>query len=151
MSTYDLRLVAGLGNPGDKYQGTRHNIGFMALERLAKRESIAFKQSKKLLGDTAELVSGKDVQRLLKPNTFMNESGRSIKAAMEWFDINQEQILIIVDDIDLPLGRLRIRRKGSAGGHNGLQNIIHHVVNDSKVCQKFSKLVARPRVTLPKS
>lgn len=130
MNTYEFRLVVGLGNPGAKYEGTRHNIGFMALERLAKRESITFKYSKKLLGDSAELLLGKDLQRLLKPNTFMNESGRSIKAAMEWFDLKKQQLLVIVDDIDLPLGRLRIRRQGSDGGHNGLKSIIQHLGSD---------------------
>ena len=131
MNTYDFRLVVGLGNPGDKYQGTRHNIGFMALERLARRESITFRYSKKLLGDTGDFVLGKDVQRLLKPNTYMNESGRSIKAAMEWFNLKKEQILVIVDDIALPLGKLRIRSQGSDGGHNGLKSIIQHLGSDN--------------------
>tara|TARA_Y100001968_G_scaffold243720_1_gene227623 strand:- start:10874 stop:11479 length:606 start_codon:yes stop_codon:yes gene_type:complete len=122
--------MAGLGNPGTKYEGTRHNIGFMALERLAKQESVNFKHSKKLLGETAELIAGEKMQRLLKPNTFMNQSGRSVKAAMEWFGLQKEHILVIVDDIDLPLGKLRIRRKGSCGGHNGLQSIIQHLGTD---------------------
>lgn len=130
MDTYDLRLLVGLGNPGTKYQGTRHNVGFMVLERLAQQKNISFRQSKKLKGQTAELVAGNTMQRMLKPNTFMNESGSSIKAAMEWFNIQNNQILVIVDDIDLPLGRLRIRSKGSSGGHNGLKNIIQHLGSD---------------------
>ena len=123
----DLQLIVGLGNPGSKYKSTRHNIGFMALEKLAIKESIEFSKSKKLLGQIAELGIGANKKRLLMPNTFMNESGRSIKAAIEWFDLEINQILVLVDDMDLPLGRLRLRSKGGSGGHNGLKSAINYL------------------------
>ena len=122
-----LRLVVGLGNPGEKYQGTRHNIGFMALERLAQRNGLQFRQQSKLHGLTADVGFGDQRLRLLMPQTFMNDSGRSIRAALDWFDLLPDQLLVLVDDMDLPLGRLRLRAKGSAGGHNGLRSTIQHL------------------------
>ncbi len=122
-----LRLVVGLGNPGSKYSGTRHNIGFMALERLAARENVGFRQQSKLHGLLADIGAGQQRLRLLMPQTFMNDSGRSIRAALDWFDFTPEQLLVLVDDMDLPLGRLRLRAQGSAGGHNGLKSTIQHL------------------------
>jgi len=135
MQRGDLRLVVGLGNPGQRYAGTRHNVGFMALERLAKREGVRFKSMAKLQGELAEVGFGTDRLRLLMPQTFMNESGRSIRAALDWFDLSADQVLVLVDDMDLPLGRLRIRAKGSAGGHNGLKSTIQHLGS-----QEFARL-----------
>lgn len=135
MQSGDLRLVVGLGNPGQRYAGTRHNVGFMALELLAKRESVRFKSMAKLQGELAEVGFGSDRLRLLMPQTFMNESGRSIRAALDWFDLSADQVLVLVDDMDLPLGRLRIRAKGSAGGHNGLKSTIQHLGT-----QEFARL-----------
>ena len=122
-----LRLVVGLGNPGSKYLGTRHNIGFMALERLASRDGLSFRQQAKLHGLAAEQGLGQDRLRLLMPQTFMNDSGRSIRAALDWFGFSPGQLLILVDDMDIPLGRLRLRAQGSAGGHNGLRSTIQHL------------------------
>ena len=124
MSSGDFQLLVGLGNPGSKYESTRHNIGFMALQRLAFQDSASFRLNKKLFGQLADISNGLKKRRLLMPNTFMNESGRSIYAAMQWFDLDISQILIIVDDMDLPLGKLRFRQEGSSGGHNGLKSII---------------------------
>jgi len=135
MRSGDLRLVVGLGNPGQRYAGTRHNVGFMALELLAKREGVRFKSMAKLQGELAEVGFGSDRLRLLMPQTFMNESGRSIRAALDWFDLSADQVLVLVDDMDLPLGRLRIRAKGSAGGHNGLKSTIQHLGT-----QEFARL-----------
>lgn len=135
MQSGDLRLVVGLGNPGQRYAGTRHNVGFMALELLAKREGVRFKSMAKLQGELAEVGFGSDRLRLLMPQTFMNESGRSIRAALDWFDLSADQVLVLVDDMDLPLGRLRIRAKGSAGGHNGLKSTIQHLGT-----QEFARL-----------
>ena len=135
MQSGDLRLVVGLGNPGQRYAGTRHNVGFMALELLAKRECVRFKSIAKLQGELAEVGFGSDRLRLLMPQTFMNESGRSIRAALDWFDLSADQVLVLVDDMDLPLGRLRIRAKGSAGGHNGLKSTIQHLGT-----QEFARL-----------
>lgn len=135
MQSGDLRLVVGLGNPGQRYAGTRHNVGFMALELLAKRDGVRFKSMAKLQGELAEVGFGSDRLRLLMPQTFMNESGRSIRAALDWFDLSADQVLVLVDDMDLPLGRLRIRAKGSAGGHNGLKSTIQHLGT-----QEFARL-----------
>ena len=122
-----LSLVVGLGNPGEKYAGTRHNVGFMALEELAKRQACSFKQQSKLQGLLAEVGQGTERLRLLMPQTYMNESGRSIRAALDWFGFEPAQMLILVDDMDLPLGRLRLRLSGGAGGHNGLRSTIAHL------------------------
>ena len=122
-----LRLVVGLGNPGTKYEGTRHNIGFMALERMASREGFSFRQQSKLHGLASECGIGESRLRLLMPQTYMNDSGRSIRAALDWFGFTPEQLLVLVDDMDIPLGRLRLRAQGSAGGHNGLRSTIQHL------------------------
>lgn len=122
-----LQLLVGLGNPGDKYAGTRHNVGFMALESLAAREGVSFRSQPKLHGLLAELGHGPSRLRLLMPQTYMNESGRSIRAALDWFDLQPEHLLVLVDDMDLPLGRLRLRASGGAGGHNGLRSTISHL------------------------
>ena len=122
-----LRLVVGLGNPGTKYEGTRHNIGFMALEQMASREGFSFRQQSKLHGLAAEHGIGDSRLRLLMPQTYMNDSGRSIRAALDWFGFTPEQLLVLVDDMDIPLGRLRLRAQGSAGGHNGLRSTIQHL------------------------
>jgi PTH1 family peptidyl-tRNA hydrolase len=122
-----LHLVVGLGNPGAKYADTRHNVGFMALERLAAAAGTTFRQQAKLQGLLAEVGQGTSRLRLLMPQTFMNESGRSIRAALDWFDLAPPQLLVVVDDMDLPLGKLRLRASGSAGGHNGLRSTISHL------------------------
>ncbi len=122
-----LQLVVGLGNPGAKYAGTRHNVGFMALERLAAQEGSAFRNQPKLHGLLAEVGQGERRLRLLMPQTYMNDSGRSIRAALDWFSLTAENLLVVVDDMDLPLGRLRLRQSGSAGGHNGLRSTISHL------------------------
>ncbi|MEB3276932.1 MAG: aminoacyl-tRNA hydrolase [Cyanobacteriota bacterium] len=124
---FSLRLVVGLGNPGDHYQGTRHNVGFMALEQLAARHGAAFRKQQRLQGLLAEVGHGDQRLRLLLPQTFMNDSGRSIRAALDWYGFSPAQLLVVVDDMDLPLGKLRLRATGSAGGHNGLRSTISHL------------------------
>ena len=131
----DLRLVVGLGNPGEKYASTRHNVGFMALELLTSREGGRFKAMPKLQGDLADVGSGAARLRLLMPQTYMNDSGRSIRAALDWFDLEIDQLIVLVDDMDLPLGRLRLRAQGGAGGHNGLKSTIQHLGT-----QEFARL-----------
>jgi PTH1 family peptidyl-tRNA hydrolase len=123
----DLQLLVGLGNPGERYADTRHNVGFMVLERLARAEATAFRSQPRLKGLLAEVGSGEHRLRLLMPQTYMNESGRSIRAALDWFRLAPSQLLVLVDDMDLPLGRLRLRSSGSAGGHNGLRSAIQHL------------------------
>ena len=122
-----LQLLVGLGNPGDKYAGTRHNVGFMALERLAAAAGVPFKNQAKLHGLFCEVGQGASRLRLLMPQTFMNDSGRAIRAALDWYGLEPGQLLLLVDDMDLPLGRLRLRASGGAGGHNGLRSTIAHL------------------------
>lgn len=131
----DLQLLVGLGNPGPRYANTRHNVGFLVLERLAAAGGQTFRQQGKLHGLVAELGVGPDRMRLLMPQTFMNDSGRSVRAALDWFGFRADQMLVIVDDMDLPLGRLRLRASGSAGGHNGLRSIIQYLGS-----QEFARL-----------
>lgn len=118
-----MRLVVGLGNPGRKYKDTKHNIGFMCLDNYAKENSLKFKLENKFRGES--LKEGNLV--LLKPHTFMNLSGESIRLVMDYYDIDVEDVLIIYDDLALPLGKLRLREKGSPGGHNGIKSIVSHM------------------------
>ncbi len=128
-------MLVGLGNPGPKYAETRHNVGFMVLERLARDAATSFRSQPRLQGLLAEIGSGESRLRLLMPQTYMNESGRSIRAALDWFRLEPAQLLVLVDDMDLPLGRLRLRASGSAGGHNGLRSAIQHLGT-----QEFARL-----------
>ena len=123
----DLKLVVGLGNPGERYAATRHNVGFMVLERLAAAEGSGFRNQARLHGLLAEVGQGETRLRLLMPQTYMNDSGRSIRAALDWFGLEPRHLLVVVDDMDLPLGKLRLRARGSAGGHNGLRSAISHL------------------------
>ena len=126
-----LTLLVGLGNPGDRYAGTRHNVGFLVLDRLAANAGASFRPQPRLQGELADVGSGDQRLRLLKPTTYMNSSGQSVRASLDWFGWGPEQVLVIVDDMDLPLGRLRLRASGSAGGHNGLRSIIQHLGSDA--------------------
>ena len=119
--------MVGLGNPGEKYGFTRHNIGFMAVEQLAREAGAPLKSQAKLQGLTAEIGSGTGRLRLLMPQTYMNESGRSVRSTLDWYRLEAAAMLVLVDDMDLPLGRLRLRMAGGAGGHNGLKSIIQHL------------------------
>jgi peptidyl-tRNA hydrolase, PTH1 family len=118
-----LRLLAGLGNPGPEYNTTRHNVGFMVLDRLAQQEGLAFAAASKwdcLWTRWNEII-------LVKPTTYMNRSGDSVASVLRYFRIEPTELLVIVDDVALPLGRLRLRSSGSDGGHNGLGSIIAHL------------------------
>ncbi|MFM7180137.1 MAG: aminoacyl-tRNA hydrolase [Verrucomicrobiales bacterium] len=135
-----IRLVAGLGNPGDRYRGTRHNIGFMALDALAEREKLTWRLEKKWKAMVAKSPDGTLV--LAKPQTFMNLSGESIGPLARYLKVPSSQILAVVDDMELPWGKLRLRAAGSAGGHNGLKSLIQHLGG-----QEFPRLrlgVGRP-------
>jgi PTH1 family peptidyl-tRNA hydrolase len=118
-----VKLIVGLGNPGKKYTNTKHNVGFMCLDKYAHKYNLTFKKENKF---NAELVKV-DSLLLLKPHTFMNLSGQSIKAIVDYYDIDVDDILIIYDDLSLPLGKIRLREKGSAGGHNGIKSVISHL------------------------
>lgn len=130
-----MKIIAGLGNPTKEYEGTRHNIGFSVIDRLAEQYNINMKEKK------FKAICGKGVicaekVLLLKPQTFMNLSGESIIEAIRFYKCDPEEDLIVIyDDIDLDVGRLRIRGKGSAGGHNGVKSIISHIGT-----QNFSRI-----------
>ena len=116
--------LIGLGNPGKKYLNSRHNIGFLLLEKLSKKYNSNFLSKDKLKSSCSEFKINNSTYRLFLPNTFMNSSGDAVRAIVEWYKINLDQIFVIVDDKDLPLGKIRFRKKGSSGGHNGLKSII---------------------------
>ena len=116
--------LIGLGNPGKKYSNNRHNIGFLLLETLSKKYNSNFLLKEKLKSYCSEFKINNSTYRLFLPNTFMNNSGDAVRAIVDWYKINLDQIFIIVDDKDLPLGKIRFRKKGSSGGHNGLKSII---------------------------
>lgn len=124
------RLVVGLGNPGLEYHGTRHNVGFRVLDVLAHEEHLAFRRSP-YQGYMARRGSGEDEVYLLKPTTFMNLSGSAVRAATKELRLEPRNVLIVCDDLDLPVGRLRLRPEGSAGGHNGLKSIIAAIGTDA--------------------
>lgn len=123
-------LVVFLGNPGLKYECTRHNAGFMAADALAKEKGIKINRSRfKAL--TATVDFGGESVLLMKPQTFMNLSGEAVIQAVKFYKIAPEHVIVVSDEMSLPIGKLRIRTKGSAGGHNGLKNIIAHLGTDS--------------------
>ena len=113
-----------MGNPGKKYSKSRHNIGFLVLEILSRKYNSNFLLKDKLKSSCSEFKINNSTYRLFLPNTFMNNSGDAVRAIVDWYKINLDQIFIIVDDKDLPLGKIRFRKKGSSGGHNGLKSII---------------------------
>ena len=121
-----MLIIAGLGNPGKEYENTRHNAGFMVMDALAEKigADISEKKHKALCGKG---VIGGEKGILMKPQTYMNSSGESIRAAADYYKVDPEDILIVYDDISLAPGQLRIRAKGSAGGHNGIKSIIAHL------------------------
>jgi PTH1 family peptidyl-tRNA hydrolase len=121
-----MKLYIGLGNPGKKYENTRHNIGFMCIDALAEKWNVTLNQTKfNGMYGTIHRPEGKVM--LLKPLTFMNLSGECVRPMMDYFDIDTEDIIVIYDDLDLETGKLRLRQKGSAGGHNGMKSIIQHI------------------------
>jgi PTH1 family peptidyl-tRNA hydrolase len=121
------RLIVGLGNPGPEYKNTRHNAGFMVLDELASRFGASFAEERRWHGLAAKFAGG----WLLKPMTFMNDSGRSVAALARFHKIAPAETLVVHDDVDLPLGGLRLRLAGSAAGHNGLKSIISHLGTDA--------------------
>lgn len=125
-----MKLIAGLGNPTAQYAGTRHNVGFDVIDKLADKYNIAVDTLKHKGAYGKGQIEGERVI-LLKPMTFMNLSGESVRATADYFKIAPEDIIVIYDDINLDVGRLRIREKGSAGGHNGIKNIIAQLGTDA--------------------
>lgn len=117
-----MLAVFGLGNPGRRYVGTRHNVGFDVADRLAEEAGVGIARLR-FEALTGEMTIGSEKVLVVKPQTFMNESGRTVRAAMAWNDLSVDSILVVCDDLDLDVGTLRVRRKGSSGGHNGLKSI----------------------------
>ena len=122
-----MKLVIGLGNPGSNYENTRHNMGWMAIDRFAKKNNVEMHLEPKFQGIIGNITINGEKTILLKPVTYMNLSGESVIKVMTFYKIDPSDILVISDDLDSPLGRIRLRAKGSAGGHNGHKNIALHI------------------------
>ncbi len=124
-----MKLIVGLGNPGKEYETTKHNVGFMVIDELAKRWNVSLWQEDKKGLIAQANVNGEKIL-LLKPQTYMNLSGESVGPVMNWYKLAGEDVYVIYDDMDLPVGKLRIRKNGSAGGHNGIKSILAHACDD---------------------
>lgn len=125
-----MKLIVGLGNPTKEYENTRHNVGFMVMDHLADELNVTISTSK-FKGEYVKFkYHGEDVI-LLKPMTYMNNSGESVIQVMKYFKIDVSDLLVVYDDMDMPVGKLRLRESGSAGGHNGMKSIIAHVGTQS--------------------
>jgi PTH1 family peptidyl-tRNA hydrolase len=122
-----IDLIVGLGNPGPEYQATRHNAGFWFVDLLAREHRGTFAREKKLQGETAEIAIGDKRIRLLKPTTYMNLSGQSVGATVNYYKIPTEHVLVAYDELDLPPGRMQLRFEGSSAGHNGISSVIEHI------------------------
>jgi PTH1 family peptidyl-tRNA hydrolase len=125
-----MKVIVGLGNPGSKYIGTRHNVGFEVIDYLAAAPGCTTYREK-FEASVAELKDGDETILLVKPLTFMNLSGRSVRAVLDFYKLPVEQLLVVCDDFNLPLGKLRVRTKGSHGGQNGLRNIQEQLGTDA--------------------
>jgi peptidyl-tRNA hydrolase, PTH1 family len=125
----EIKLIVGLGNPGREYERTRHNVGFMLLDLLAQRHGSQFEHFAKWEAHIAKWPNSSIL--LAKPQSFMNLSGRSIGKILRYFKWEPQNCLVVYDDVSLPLGRLRIREQGSAGGHNGIKSLIEHFSTDA--------------------
>ena len=124
-----MYIIAGLGNPGSKYENTRHNIGWLAVDELAKAQGVTVDRMK-FHALTGQCVLAGEKVLLMKPTTYMNNSGEAIEEARNFYKIPTHNVIVLSDDVNLPPGKLRIRRKGSAGGHNGLKSIIECMGTD---------------------
>ena len=130
----DKFLIVGLGNPGSEYEKTRHNIGFMVVDQMAQDASASFKKGRNAAVETNVNIAGHSVI-LAKPLTFMNNSGSAVAGLMNYYEINIDRLLVIMDEVELPFGRLRVRKQGGSAGHNGMKSIIQHINS-----QEFARL-----------
>lgn len=121
-----MKIVVGLGNPGKRYAGTRHNVGFAVVDLLAE-SSHACRFQSRFQADVAELVEDDQKTLLVKPQTFMNLSGQCVRSAVDFYQLPLEDLLVVCDDVNLPLGKLRFRARGTHGGHNGLRDVQNHL------------------------
>jgi PTH1 family peptidyl-tRNA hydrolase len=122
-----FKLIVGLGNPGANYLLTRHNVGFLVLDAWADEEEVDFKDERAQFSQAVQPASG---ERLVKPTTYMNESGKAVAAWLDWLKLAPADLLVVVDDVALPLGQIRLRPDGSSGGHNGLKSLETHLGTD---------------------
>lgn len=132
-----MKLIVGLGNPGEQYRGTRHNVGFEVVDETARRWDVAFRSAPAdaLLANAPAVPGGRGAVLLAKPLTYMNRSGFAVGALLRYYRVEPEDLLVVTEDVNLPLGRLRARRQGSSGGHNGLRSIIEALAGEG-----FSRL-----------
>lgn len=121
-----MKIIVGLGNPGAKYTATNHNIGFITMDEMAFQHKLQFNKSK-FDAVYAEAFIGTEKVLLVKPQTFMNDSGQAVRPLMDYYDLGIEDLVVVYDDLDLPVGKIRLRQKGSAGGHNGIKSLIQHL------------------------
>lgn len=136
-----MKMIIGLGNPGPKYTNTKHNIGFITLDEWAYQNNTSFNKNKFDALYLEERVKGEKIL-FIKPMTYMNDSGRAVRPFMDYFDVDIDELVVVYDDMDMPVGRIRLRQKGSAGGHNGIKSLIQHIGT-----QEFNRIrvgVGRP-------
>lgn len=129
-----MKMIVGLGNIGAKYAQTRHNVGFMVVDEVARGLNADF-QTSKFEAEVATAFHNGEKVMLVKPSTYMNDSGRAVGPLMSYYNVDPADLLVVHDDLDLPLGKVRLKQKGSAGGHNGIKSIIAHVGD-----QKFKRV-----------
>ncbi|GGE24062.1 aminoacyl-tRNA hydrolase [Streptococcus himalayensis] len=121
------KMIVGLGNPGDKYVETKHNVGFMLVDKIVKKLNGSFTTDKIFQAEIATIFMNGEKIYFVKPVTFMNESGKAVHALLSYYGLDVEDLLVIYDDLDMEVGKIRLRAKGSAGGHNGIKSIIKHI------------------------
>ncbi len=165
LKSKSMKVIVGLGNPGPRYQQTRHNIGFMIVDELASRYGLSFRSGK---SDYMQAIHTEKDFGLFKPLSYMNNSGQPVRAIMDWYKLTPQDLFVIMDDLDLPYPALRIRAGGSSGGHKGLDSIIRHIgsrdigrlrvgiTNDDRNFQAtesfvLSKFNPEERTTLPET
>lgn len=120
-----MKMIVGLGNPGQQYEHTRHNVGFHCVDKLASKLNWKWERQNRAM--VASGILGTEKVILVKPITFMNNSGEAVSDLLRWYKLQPTDLLVVCDDLDLPVGKIRLRANGSAGGHNGVDNIIHHL------------------------
>lgn len=142
-----MKCIIGLGNPGNKYKETRHNIGFMVIDELVNKNEWDMTSQRKLKADSALEHLHSEKVLLLKPQTYMNLSGESVRAAVDFYQLDPSDLLVIYDDLDLPAGKIRLREKGGHGGHNGIRSIIDHL--GTKEFKRLRIGIGRPTNSMP--
>lgn len=138
-----MKMIVGLGNPGSEYENTRHNVGFLVVDELARRENVTVWQSK-MAAQVGEYRAYGEKVLLVKPQTYMNLSGEAVGQIARFYKIDSEDILVISDDMDLPLGKIRLKNRGSSGGHRGIESILQHLEDKNFVRVRVG--IGRPPV-----